>query len=65
MSRRNPQVAAALQATVSAWGRLDRTVNAAGVEGATRELLDEDDALFAHTPDVNVRGVGDQQCAGD
>ena len=52
-----PAVQAAVQAAVRAWGRLDCAVNAAGVEGATRPLLDEDDALFDRTMDVNVRGV--------
>ncbi len=51
------QVQAAVDATVAAWGRLDCAVNAAGVEGATRELLQEDDALYEHTMNVNVRGV--------
>lgn len=50
-------VRAAVQATVARWGRLDSAVNAAGVEGATRQLLEEDDALYDHTLDVNVRGV--------
>ena len=51
------QVRAAVDATVSAWGALDCAVNAAGVEGATRELLEEDDALYEHTMNINVRGV--------
>ena len=51
------QVQAAVAATVAAWGQLDCAVNAAGVEGATRELLQEDDALYEHTMNVNVRGV--------
>jgi len=51
------QVRAAVDATVSAWGTLDCAVNAAGVEGATRELLDEDDTLYDGTMDTNVRGV--------
>lgn len=51
------QVRSAVDATVTAWGRLDCAVNAAGVEGATRELLDEDDALYEHTMDINLRGV--------
>lgn len=46
-----------MDATVAAWGHLDCAVNAAGVEGATRELLQEDDALYEHTMNVNVRGV--------
>lgn len=50
-------VRAAVRATVQAWGRLDCAVNAAGVEGATRPLLDEDDDLYERTMDVNVRGV--------
>ena len=51
------EVQRAVAATVSAWGRIDCAVNAAGVEGATRELLDEDEALYERTMDVNVRGV--------
>lgn len=51
------QVRAAVDATVATWGALDCAVNAAGVEGATRELLDEDDALYDKTMDINVRGV--------
>ena len=51
------QVRAAVDATVGAWGALDCAVNAAGVEGATRELLEEDDALYEHTMNINVRGV--------
>ena len=54
---RKDQVRAAVDATVSAWGALDCAVNAAGVEGATRELLDEDDMLYDRTMDINVRGV--------
>lgn len=54
---RAEQVRAAVDATVSAWGSLDCAVNAAGVEGATRELLEEDDALYDRTMDINVRGV--------
>ena len=50
-------VEAAVADTVAAWGRIDCAVNAAGVEGATRELLDEDEALYERTMDVNVRGV--------
>ncbi|CAM3113431.1 SDR family oxidoreductase [Prescottella defluvii] len=51
------EVRAAVEATVSRWGRLDSAVNAAGVEGATKKLLEEDDALFDRTMDVNLRGV--------
>lgn len=51
------QVQAAVQAALRAWGRLDCAANAAGVEGATRPLLDEDDALYDLTMDVNLRGV--------
>ncbi|WP_243618946.1 SDR family oxidoreductase [Rhodococcus sp. ARC_M6] len=51
------EVFAAVQATVSRWGGLDCAVNAAGVEGATKKLLDEDDALFDLTMDVNLRAV--------
>src|SRR4051812_2543531 len=40
------QVGAAVQATVAAWGALDCAANAAGVEGATLQLLEEDDALY-------------------
>ena len=47
----------AVAATVARWGRLDCAANAAGVEGATRPLLEEDDALYDRTMDVNVRGV--------
>lgn len=51
------QVQVAVETTVATWGRLDCAVNAAGVEGATRELLQEDDALYENTMNVNVRGV--------
>jgi NAD(P)-dependent dehydrogenase (short-subunit alcohol dehydrogenase family) len=51
------QVREAVQQTVARWGRLDCAVNAAGLEGATRQLLDEDDALYDRIMDVNVRGV--------
>lgn len=51
------QVRDAVAATVTRWGRLDCAANAAGVEGATRPLLEEDDALYDRTMDVNVRGV--------
>lgn len=47
----------AVAATVARWGRLDCAVNAAGVEGATRPLLEEDDELYERTMDTNVRGV--------
>ena len=53
----NEQLRAAVDATVKAWGSLDCAANAAGVEGATRELLDEDEALYDRTMDTNVRGV--------
>ena len=55
--REGAQVQAAVQAAWDAWGRLDCAVNAAGVEGATRPLLEEDDALYDLTLDVNLRGV--------
>jgi NAD(P)-dependent dehydrogenase (short-subunit alcohol dehydrogenase family) len=51
------QVREAVQQTVARWGRLDCAVNAAGLEGATRPLLEEDDALYDRIMDVNVRGV--------
>jgi len=51
------QVRAAVDATLRAWGTLDCAVNPAGVEDATRELLDEDDPLYDSTMDTNVRGV--------
>ncbi len=51
------QVRDAVAATLARWGRLDCAANAAGVEGATRPLLEEDDALYDRTMDVNVRGV--------
>jgi len=54
---RAQQVDAAVAATVARWGRLDSAANAAGVEGATRPLLDEDPALYAQTMDINLRGV--------
>ena len=41
------QVGTAVNKTVATWGQLDCAVNSAGVEGATRELLEEDDALYA------------------
>lgn len=47
----------AVQNTLSRWNRLDAAVNAAGVEGATRPLLEEDDDLYNHVMDINVRGV--------
>jgi NAD(P)-dependent dehydrogenase (short-subunit alcohol dehydrogenase family) len=51
------QVSQAVDKTVAAWGQIDCAVNSAGVEGATRQLLEEDDALYDRTMDVNVRGV--------
>lgn len=51
------QVGTAVNKTVATWGQLDCAVNSAGVEGATRELLEEDDVLYDRTMDVNVRGV--------
>jgi NAD(P)-dependent dehydrogenase (short-subunit alcohol dehydrogenase family) len=51
------QVQAAVDAAVAAWGTLDCAVNSAGVEGATRELLEEDEALYDRTMDINVHGV--------
>ncbi len=51
------QVDAAVAATVARWGRLDCAANAAGVEGATRLLLAEDQALYEQTMDVNLRGI--------
>lgn len=47
----------AVRATLARWGRLDAAVNSAGVEGATRPLLEEDDALYDRVMNVNVRGV--------
>jgi len=38
-------------------GALDCAVNAAGVEGASKTLLDEDEALFEQVMDTNLRGV--------
>ncbi len=51
------QVDAAVAATVARWGRLDCAANAAGLEGATRPLLDEDETLYDRTMEVNVRGI--------
>ena len=51
------QVRKAVEQTVARWGGLDSAVNAAGLEGATRPLLEEDDALYDRIMDVNVRGV--------
>lgn len=51
------QVQAAVDATLARWGRLDCAANAAGVEGATLPLLQEDEDLYVRTMDINVRGV--------
>lgn len=47
----------AVQATLARWQRLDAGVNSAGLEGATRSLLEEDDDLYDRVMNVNVRGV--------
>ncbi|MBB6425786.1 SDR family oxidoreductase [Sphingopyxis sp. JAI128] len=48
---------AAVDAVEKRWSRLDCAVNAAGVEGRTCELLEEDDALYDHTMDINLRAM--------
>lgn len=55
--RQGDAVGAAVAHAVERRGALDCAVNAAGVEGAPRALLDEDDDLFDRVMDVNVRGV--------
>jgi NAD(P)-dependent dehydrogenase (short-subunit alcohol dehydrogenase family) len=47
----------AVDAAVELGGRLDFAVNAAGVEGATLPILDEDEELYDRVMGVNVRGV--------
>jgi len=48
---------AAVDAVNGRWSRLDCAVNAAGIEGRNCELLEEDDALYGHVMDVNLRAV--------
>lgn len=50
-------VDAAVAAAVAARGRLDYAVNAAGIEGAHGDLLDEPAGLFDRVIDINLRGV--------
>jgi len=55
--RQSDAVGAAVAHAVERRGALDCAVNAAGVEGASKALLDEDDDLFDRVMDVNLRGV--------
>ncbi len=55
--RKGDAVRAAVAYAVQQRGALDCAVNAAGVEGAAKALLDEDDDLFDQVMDVNLRGV--------
>jgi len=55
--RRGEMVDAAVAHAAAQRGTLDFAVNAAGVEGAAKALLDEDDDLFDQVMDVNLRGV--------
>jgi len=50
-------VQAAVDSVVGAMGALDFGVNAAGVEGASGDLLTESDDLFDRVIDINLRGV--------
>lgn len=45
----------AVAAVNARWSRLDCAVNAAGVEGKNCELLEEDEALYDHVMDINLR----------
>lgn len=55
--RQADAVRAAVAHAVQQRGALDCAVNAAGVEGAARALLDEEPELFELVMDVNLRGV--------
>lgn len=55
--RQADAVRAAVGYAVERRGALDCAVNAAGVEGAARPLLDEDEELFDQVMNVNLRGV--------
>ncbi|MCW5238380.1 SDR family oxidoreductase [Verminephrobacter eiseniae] len=55
--RQGDAVRAAVACAVQQRGALDCAVNAAGVEGASKTLLDEDEALFEQVMDINLRGV--------
>lgn len=48
---------AAVEAANRRWSRLDCAVNAAGTEGKNCELLEEDDALYNHVMDINLRAI--------
>jgi NAD(P)-dependent dehydrogenase (short-subunit alcohol dehydrogenase family) len=50
-------VQAAADAIDRSWSRLDCAVNAAGVEGKTCNLLEEDDALYDRVMDINLRSI--------
>jgi NAD(P)-dependent dehydrogenase (short-subunit alcohol dehydrogenase family) len=50
-------VAAAVQAAVTTYGRLDCAHNNAGIEGALTPLLDYPDEMFDRVMAVNVKGV--------
>ena len=48
---------AAIGAVCARWSRLDCAVNAAGTEGRTCELLEEDDDLYDRVMDINLRAM--------
>lgn len=50
-------VAAAIEAGVSAFGRLDAAFNAAGIQAPVTDHADEDAAQYDRIQDVNLRGV--------
>lgn len=48
---------AAVDAINERWARLDCAVNAAGTEGKNCQLLEEDDALYNHVMEINLRAI--------
>jgi NADP-dependent 3-hydroxy acid dehydrogenase YdfG len=54
---RDDEVAAAVDAVVEAWGRLDGAFNNAGIQDDEARLLEVPEDVFDRTMDVNVKGV--------
>lgn len=50
-------VAAAVEATVAAFGRLDAAFNSAGIQSPMTDAADEDEERFDLVTDINLKGV--------